>query len=311
MEQNLEIVEELAAEFTAERLTAPSAAEFAAHFQAHPPAAIPAPIPAWLWPNLLSLDAPLVAVLWQLLFARCFRVSLGLPAAAVLVFTVWLVYSADRVFDAWRGVANAPRHQFYKQHWRSLAPVWIVVILTTAWLACRSLPSTDFERGVILLGCVGIYLLLVHCLFARESFREFFNEFRAKEILVGALFALGASLVAWGNMKTPADAAAVLLFAVLCWINCAAIETWEATFPLKGRANNRSHLRFIAVCVGLLAGALFFIHRPVLGGAEAASACAFLLLWQARGRFSRNALRVLADAALLSPLLFLPLVGSV
>ena len=40
-----------------------------------------------------------------------------------------------------------------------------------------------------------------------------------------------------------------------------------------------------------------------------ASALAFLLLDRGRRRFSADALRALADAALLSPLLFLPIAG--
>jgi hypothetical protein len=31
----------------------------------------------WLWPNLLSLDAPVVALLWHILFARSFGVRVG------------------------------------------------------------------------------------------------------------------------------------------------------------------------------------------------------------------------------------------
>jgi hypothetical protein len=45
-----------------------------------------------------------------------------------------------------------------------------------------------------------------------------------------------------------------------------------------------------------------------LGGAELASAAAFLLLGRVHRRLSADAVRVLADVALLSPLLFLPMV---
>ena len=45
----------------------------------------------WLWPNLLSLDAPVVALLWQLLFVRCFHGSLGTLPAALLAVAVWLI----------------------------------------------------------------------------------------------------------------------------------------------------------------------------------------------------------------------------
>ena len=51
-----------------------------------------APARLWLWPNLLSLDAPVVAVLWQFLFARCFQAPVDALAALLLLLTVWLIY---------------------------------------------------------------------------------------------------------------------------------------------------------------------------------------------------------------------------
>jgi len=62
--------------------------------------------------------------------------------------------------------------------------------------------------------------------------------------------------------------------------------------------------------VALFALALLWMHRPVLGGAEMASAFAFLALDRAGRRFSPDVLRVLADVALLSPVVFLPLAGG-
>src|SRR5512140_3956356 len=85
----------------------------------------------WLWPNLLSLDAPIVALLWQLLFVRCFHGSLGTLPAALLAVAVWLIYVADRTLDAWRGMpgtAEQPRHQFYRRHWRAVLPIWIAAL---------------------------------------------------------------------------------------------------------------------------------------------------------------------------------------
>src|ERR1035437_3449758 len=79
--------------------------------------------PAWLWPNLLSLDAPVVAVLWQILFARCFQVPPDALAAILLLLTVWLIYAADRTLDAWKGECHSPRHEFYRRRWRDLLPV--------------------------------------------------------------------------------------------------------------------------------------------------------------------------------------------
>jgi len=246
----------------------------------------------WLWPNLLSLDAPLVAVLWQILFARCFQVPVDALAAVLLLLTVWLIYAADRTLDAWKGECHSPRHEFYRRRWRVLLPVWLAVLGLTGWLAAEHLSPGLFLRGVILLAAVGIYFALVHSGILRWP----------KEAAVGVLFALGASLAAWSKVKTPADVATILLFSGLCWMNCIAIQRWEG---------ERLDWSPSAAAIVLACAAVFLLcaHRPVLGGAELASAFAFLLLDRVHRNLSADAVRVLADVALLSPLLFLPMVA--
>ena len=249
------------------------------------------PIRAWLWPNLLSLDAPIVAVLWQIFFARCFGVPVNVVAAFLLLLTVWLIYTADRTLDAWKGECDSPRHEFYRRHWRGLLPVWMGVLALAGWLAIERLPARLFDRGMLLLLAVAVYFCLIHLGRGRIP----------KEAAVGVLFALGASLVAWHNVKTPADVATILLFSGLCWINCVAIQRWEGETPDWSP-------RSFAIGLACAAGMLLYTHRPVLGAAEMASAFAFLWLGQMRRRLSLDAMRVLADVALLSPVLFLPAV---
>jgi len=251
---------------------------------------------AWLWPNLLSLDAPLVAVLWQVLFARCFRAGVYALPAVLLVLAVWLIYAADRALDAWNETGKLPRHEFYRRHWRAVLPVWTVVLVLTGWLACTRLPSPLFIRGLMLLAGVALYFVAVHFLPGQLS------RMWPKEAAVAVLFALGASLAAWAKIQSAADVVTILLFSCLCWINCVAIEQWE----------HRPHagawpIGAAALCVAAAALILVHQHRPVLGGAETASALAFVLLDRRRNRLSADALRVLADVALLSPILFLPL----
>ena len=245
----------------------------------------------WLWPNLLSLDAPLVAVLWQILFARCLQVSADVLPAALLIAAVWLIYTADRALDVWRGAGTRPRHEFYRRHWRIVAPIWSAVLLSTSWLAWTSLPVALFYRGLCLVLAVAVYFAAVHVLPRKIHW---------KEAGVAVIFALGATVSAWGRVETVYDVLTVLLFSCLCWINCVAIEDWEGgehRWPVAGWA------------AGVAIAAVLLLHqtRPVLGSAEAASAVGFILLDRSRLRLSADALRVLADAALLSPLLFLPL----
>jgi hypothetical protein len=247
----------------------------------------------WLWPNLLSLDAPIIAALWQVFFARCFHADVKLAATILLMLAVWLIYSADRIFDA-RGESQLPRHEFYRRNWRAVAPVWAAVLGLAAWLACTRLSATLLERGLALTAAVAGYFAVVHLLPWRKW---------PKEMAVAALFAVGASLAAWGHVRSAADVVTVLLFSCLCWINCLAIEKWE-------RRKNGCRVAVAATCVAFAAILFLLNQRPVLGAAEAASAVAFVLLDRERDRLSRDALRVLADVALLSPLLFLPIAGT-
>ena len=266
----------------------------------------------WLWPNLLSLDAPLVAVLWQVLFVRCFHLAVDALPAILLVTSVWLIYAADRAMDAWRGECSSPRHRFYRAHWRILVPVWTAVVAASAWLALTQLPALLLRRGCFLLAAVIVYFVAVH------AYKAGARALWSKEASVGLLFALGASLAAWTNVRTVSDAAAIALFFILCWINCAAIQKWEAgPWPGVPRPTTMSTsyvdwpVGSAAMGVVFAAAVLLWLHRPVLGGAEMASAFAFVLLDRSGRRFSPDALRVLADVALLSPVVFLPLVRSV
>jgi hypothetical protein len=247
----------------------------------------------WLWPNLLSLDAPIVALLWQILFARCFHVRVDPLPSVLLVLAVWLIYAADRTLDAWTGENLRPRHEFYRRHWRALLPLWILALGVGSALAWTRLTPEMRYSGFALAAAVVLYFALLHL----GAFHK------TKEAAVAVLFALGATLSAWANVRTAADIEAIFLFSCLCWINCSAIEQWESP------GESRWPIAFAAGFVALAAGALLlFSTRPVLGGAVTASALCFVFLDCARRRFSRDALRVLADAALLSPLFLLPVV---
>jgi hypothetical protein len=246
----------------------------------------------WLWPNLLSLDAPIVALLWQILFARCFHARVDLLPSVLLVLAVWLIYAADRTLDAWSGAGERPRHEFYRRHWRALLPLWIFVLAAGSALAWKRLTPEVLISGLALGCAVVLYFALLHCGILQKT----------KEAAVAVMFALGATLSAWPNVRTVVDIEAIILFSCLCWINCVAIEHWEgeAKWPIAAAAGL---VAFAAVML------LLFSSRPVLGGAVAASALCFVLLDCARRHFSRDALRVLADVALLSPLFLLPVAG--
>lgn len=270
-----------------------------------------------LWLTVLSLDAPAVAVLWQLLFARSFHVRLGAGITVLLALVVWLIYVADRVLDALKTPvqgAEATRHLFYRRHlWAFLVPLCAGVVLA-AWMALTQLDARTFRDGVIILLAVGVYLLVVHLVSPRR-------EWLPKEMLVGVLFALGTCFPVWEHMA--GDIAVLvlpyLLFTALCWLNCAAIEHEEWT-RLRGRRFGNPHpwtiwmgrrftLLSLVAAIGALSLIVFGFWRAQwqLPAAELLSALAFAFIRYKQQTLSIDQFRVLVDIALFTPIFFLGL----
>ena len=78
--------------------------------------------PWWLWAHVLSLEAPLVAVLWQHALAHAHGLRLTPMLDAGLALACWVIYVIDRTLDTF-SAGNAElslRHVFYRRHRRVL-----------------------------------------------------------------------------------------------------------------------------------------------------------------------------------------------
>src|SRR3984885_4438795 len=180
--------------------------------------------PLWLWPNLLSLDAPLVAVLWQGFLAYQFSLPLRLVWRIELGLTVWAVYILDRLLDARKPLLNATarepaRHRFYRRHSKPMAVLLAVVVTTDAAIAILCLRPAVLRDGLIPLGGVVVYLAIFHISAKARKI--------PKEIAASILFTVGTFLTAWITLPCPGLAWAASAFFVLCLANMIAIETWE------------------------------------------------------------------------------------
>ena len=266
----------------------------------------------WLWPHLLSLDAPLVAVVWQGWWARSLGVRLPWGQDAILGGGVWLIYLADRLADT---AATAPgshetaRHDFYQRHHARIRFLAMAIFLGLSWFAPRLLDARQFIAGLGLFSLAGGYFWLVHRRAADGWARVF-----PKEAFVAGIFVVGTLFFILGRTGIPRPGLLVAgaWFGGLCFCNCALITKWERKFAdlhdpaslLNAFPRLTAHL--CAGCVGLalLAGVCAVVGPWYNGGVFLPMAVSALLLAgldRYHARFSIDALRVLADVALLTP----------
>jgi hypothetical protein len=306
-----------------------------------------------LW-HLASLDAPTVAVVWAEGFAWAARAALPLWVAALLALTAWAVYIGDRLLDARNGIGAGAvrklreRHWFHWRHRRTLTPLAIAAACAAAWMVLALMPAVARERDTVLAAAALVYFTGVHAASDRGTRPpRLRTAVLSKEMLVGAIFTAGCALPALNRAAAPWTLAApVAFFAALAWLNCWAIERWEA--DLKGACEGlmesqvsesrpgapdaavsqswasclpglRIETWGTQLCVFTIAGLLGLIGlmlaaalaagqpRPaVLLAAGAASALLLALLDRLRPRLTPLALRAAADLVLLTPALLVP-----
>jgi hypothetical protein len=284
-----------------------------------------------VWWHLLSLDAPTVAVVWCWFFAAAFRRSLPWTALITLALGTWCVYVADRLIDGWRSTditTLRDRHWFYLRHRKSFVIAWIAAAIPLAYLIFFCVKAAVRTDDVILCLIGTAYFLLIHN--RPEKYRF------SKEFFVGFLFSIATAVPTWMRLQEGRGLllSAILTFGAVCWLNCVAIQTWEdaealrddvpdpffqnhsdasdgqlsATRPSVLTTFLGNHLTVFAVTIGALAFSLACIPgaRAVwpLFASVALSSILFVTLIRHARRFSALSLRILADGALLTPLIF-------
>jgi hypothetical protein len=268
----------------------------------------------WQWPTILSLDAPAVCVMWQAALARVAGVQLQWPHVAVLGFTVWLAYAADRWIEGWHlhwSDIRTQRHHFYQRHRWPVAVVWLLVLVADLVIAFTQLAWRDIGAGALLTTLVLLYLLSHQLVHRQRRWRL------PKELCVAALLTGGVCVFLVTAATLGVIASSASLFALLCFSNCALISSWEREVDL---AHGQTSLALAAAGHGwaipqlpwlivVLAGAAYVGHT---GPVRMVAACALLsavllgLVDRLERRTGWKAARVLSDVALMTPALFLP-----
>ena len=249
--------------------------------------------PLWLWPNLLALDAPIVAVVWQRFVALTAGIDAPLAATVTLALVVWGVYLTDRCLDARRGRATCTdRHQFASRNPQIMAGLAMCVLATAGAFAAVELPVSYLISGGVVAVVLAGYLAAVHLVRATGAWVGGLKEFA-----VGVVFAAGASvpLLAEAHPTVWGWAPGVIAFGGLCVLNCLLISRWEEPPTAAPWGGMCLAAGSIAVAAALAADSPVAI--AVLAGVGLLTG-----LHLARAWFSTRALRVLADVVLLTPL---------
>jgi hypothetical protein len=267
-----------------------------------------------LWLNVVCLDAPLVAIAWQWLFARYLHVAVPVWARGALFLTAWLIYLLDRLADTLSLQADSPRtarEQFclrHKEFWLGLvAAVALVDAVIVLWRLNRHV----LIPGACLSGIAAVYLAINY------AFSEVWEIIPLKEITVGCLFSAGTLLVLFPNFGPALSSVgrasvllAMLLFAVLCSLNCMSIAIWERDLDRAQRKHSiatrcpgiggpiRAFCILVAVTALLLAATSVSLFLIAISLSVAAALLA-MLHFISVGRDERTAL---ADLVLLTPL---------
>ena len=265
-----------------------------------------------LWLNLLCLDAPLVAVAWQWVFARSAHITTTPAQVGALFLTAWLIYLVDRLADSiWlpTNVAPAARKAFCAAH-RS---VWMGAIAAIALadlaIVGRWLDGATLSNGIFLGLIAGVYLV-TNVLFGRV-----WRMIPIKEIVIGILFATGTLLVLVESPATPSWSIvlAASFFAALCFLNCISIAVWERDLDqARGQSSIATRWPRIGVSIpfasfGLtvIACILAIADHSVLAPAICIGLSAALLAALHFVPSNRDQRTALADLVLLTPLFFL------
>jgi hypothetical protein len=252
----------------------------------------------WLLPQRLSLETPVIAIAWQLLFARVFEISVGETTLFLTGICVWIIYVTDHLLDSRRGLLYSSRHRFVARHARAFIAALTLSLVMAFGLSLR-LPHRIYWGGIALSIVVGSYLFAIYR-------GQRIKRWLPKEVIVALLFAAGSAIVIWTEPHyLPNTTAALVSFVGLCLLNCAAVDSWEWQSVIERPHPPHGFVQWLGnhfAAAGLLLvaiSALWLRHLPLLATAIIGSTMLLLLLERIRHHFRPESVRLLADAALL------------
>lgn len=255
-----------------------------------------------------------MAVAWLYIFAKTWRVEyLPWVAYISLGLVVWVIYVTDRLLDAsLQGVISGKleaRHEFHRKHQRTFRRLAVAAGVVALIFVIKGMPVSVYGYAIVGgMMTAGFFALSFFSTQGPDDIPY------AKNVLAGLAFAYGTAMLAfvftgfdlWELLKSRE----LICFAVLCILNISAIDLWEhANRSSDPEIKATDELALTLPLTLLGAASLVFAMqdralttRPFFYAILTGAALLYILN-RTRARFQMDALRVLADVALLIPFL--------
>lgn len=263
--------------------------------------------PWWLYLNSLGLDAPLIAVMWLLLFARTWRVDYHpWQAYAALGFAVWTIRIAMKLVQ---GSMSSDESSFALAHRKPLKVLTALAGVTALTLTIIYFPLSVYNY--LLVGALFVSGYFALTLFSGREGNEIAY---ARHAMGGLAFAFGTALTAHvylpslGILKM-LHSREFICFAVLCLLCSSATELWarSSTPAADGESGSLDETALSLPLTLLGAAALIFavqnetmtarpFYYAILTGAALLQ-----VLNRTRGRFKHDTVKTLTALCLLVP----------
>ncbi|CAN5762577.1 hypothetical protein BH11MYX2_BH11MYX2_40260 [soil metagenome] len=257
--------------------------------------------------SFVCLDAPLVALAWQAVFAHVFAAPVSCAARAALFFTTWGIYLFDRLADAASvrsGMPMSGRQLFARAHGR-------IGVIVLAIVAAIDIAMIAQLSAALLVGGAAVGAVCAIYLTVNRRVDRAWRWLPVKELCIGVIFAIGtvaALLPAIGEAS--GFLPSVALFGALCATNCAVIAVWERGLDLRqGKPSLATQTRlahrvpWLLVGLALVACASLACVPATIVVPVAVAALAMAVLHVVRRSLPADELTALADLALLVPLI--------
>lgn len=265
--------------------------------------------------RILSLDVVLGACISSWFVAHICEATVELTTILTLGVCVWLIYTADHLWDAYQlqHPAHTDRHSFHQRYFRSLSIIWLMVAMLSLFLLF-GIPPVVLRGGLIL--SVGVVLYFIINQFTK------LDQAVPKEVLAALLYTLGIFL----PVIVQADNISMLNYLVfgqffgLALANLTLISWYESeTDRLDGASSlatqyGKPYTQFISkgcilLCLALASG-LLFNDSPVAQLTVIAMSITLGSIWMFPAWYAKNErYRWVADGIFLLPALFYPLLA--